>query len=123
MPAVLDSYALVALLFAARGHQRVLDLVEAAAGAHETLAIAAPNWVEVRYISERRAGARRWAEARERLLGFPLDIVPAPSMRRLGYTVGQAAPAPGLAALGGLARAFSPPRPAKPERRPVRATP
>lgn len=77
MPAVLDSYALVALLFAERGHQRVLDLVEAAARAHETLAIAALNWAEVRYVSERRAGARRWAEARERLLGFPLDIVAA----------------------------------------------
>lgn len=77
IPSVLDSYALLALLFAERGHQRVLDLVEQAARAAETLAIAAPNWAEVRYVSERKTGARRWAEARERLLGLPLDIIPA----------------------------------------------
>jgi predicted nucleic acid-binding protein len=74
---VLDSYALLALLFAERGHQRVLDLVEVAARTGETLAMAAPNWAEVRYVSERRAGALRWLEARERLLGLPLDIVAA----------------------------------------------
>jgi predicted nucleic acid-binding protein len=71
MPAVLDSYALVALLFAERGHQRVLDLVEATAGAHEMLAIAAPNWAEVRYISERKGRGAAVGGGPRAIAGLP----------------------------------------------------
>lgn len=75
--AVLDSYALLAFLFGERGHQRVLDLLQRMAAASQALLVAAPNWAEVRYVSQRKVGAARWGEAREKLLGLPLDIVPA----------------------------------------------
>jgi len=75
--AVLDSSALLAFLFGERGHQRVLDLLQRMAAVSQALLIAAPNWAEVRYVSQRKVGAARWGEAREKLLGLPLDIVPA----------------------------------------------
>ena len=75
--AVLDSYALLAFLFGERGHQRVLDLLQRRAAASQALLVAAPNWAEVRYVSQRKVGAARWADAREKLLGLPLDIIPA----------------------------------------------
>lgn len=74
---VLDSYALLAFLFGERGHQRVLDLLQRMAAASQALLVAAPNWAEVRYVSQRKVGAARWGEAREKLLGLPLDIIPA----------------------------------------------
>jgi predicted nucleic acid-binding protein len=39
--------------------------------------IAAPNWAEVRYIVERKVGLSEWLRVRARLLGLPLNIVPA----------------------------------------------
>lgn len=74
---VLDSYAVLAFLFQEKGHERVLELFEKAAQADQTLLIAAPNWAEVRYIVERKVGAARWQEARHKLLGLPLEVVPA----------------------------------------------
>ena len=74
---VLDSYALLAFLFGERGHQKVLDLLQRMAAASQALLVAAPNWAEVRYVSQRKVGAARWGEAREKLLGLPLDIIPA----------------------------------------------
>ncbi len=73
--AVLDSYALLAFLFGERGHQRVLDLLQRMAAASQALLVAAPNWAEVRYVSQRKVGAARWGDAREKLLGLPLDII------------------------------------------------
>jgi len=74
---VLDSYAVLAFLFQEKGHEKVLELFEKAAQADQALLIAAPNWAEVRYIVERKVGAARWHEARHKLLGLPLEIVPA----------------------------------------------
>lgn len=74
---VLDSYAVLAFLFQEKGHEKVLDLFEKAAQADQALLIAAPNWAEVRYIVERKVGAARWHEARHKLVGLPLEIVPA----------------------------------------------
>ncbi len=74
---VLDSYAILAFLFREKGHEKVLELFEKAAQADQTLLIAAPNWAEVRYIVERKVGLARWHEARHKLLGLPLEIVPA----------------------------------------------
>ena len=74
---VLDSYALLAFLFGERGHQKVLDLLQRMAAASQALLVAAPNWAEVRYVSQRKVGVARWGEAREKLLGLPLDIIPA----------------------------------------------
>ncbi len=74
---VLDSYAVIAFLFQEKGHEKVLDLFERAAHADQVLLIAAPNWAEVRYIVERKVGLARWHEARHKLLGLPLEIVPA----------------------------------------------
>ena len=74
---VLDSYAVLAFLFQEKGYEKVLDLFEKAARANQVLFIAAPNWAEVRYMVERRAGAGRWIEARYKLLGLPIEVVPA----------------------------------------------
>ena len=74
---VLDSYAVIAFLFQEKGHEKVLELFEKAAQADQPVFIAAPNWAEIRYIAERKVGAARWHEARHKLLGLPLDVVPA----------------------------------------------
>ena len=74
---VLDSYAILAFLFREKGHEKVLDLFEKAAQVDQSLFIAAPNWAEVRYIVERKAESARWSEVRHKLLGLPLEVVPA----------------------------------------------
>lgn len=74
---VLDSYALLAFLFREKGYEKVLDLFERAAQADRTLWVAAPNWAEVRYMVERKVGVARWNEARQKLLGLPLEVAPA----------------------------------------------
>ncbi|MBI4589784.1 MAG: type II toxin-antitoxin system VapC family toxin [Candidatus Rokubacteria bacterium] len=74
---VLDSYAVLAFLFQEKGYERVLDLFETAAQADRVAFIAAPNWAEVRYMVERKVGAARWQEVRHKLLGLPLEVVPA----------------------------------------------
>ena len=73
---VLDSYAVLAFLFQESGHEKVVSLLEKAAESDKTLLIAAPNWAEVRYMIERKAGLTRWQEARIKLLGLPIEIVP-----------------------------------------------
>lgn len=75
--AVLDSYAILAFLFGEAGHDKVGSLLERAAESDKVLLIAAPNWAEVRYMIERKAGAARWREVRAKLLGLPVEIVPA----------------------------------------------
>jgi len=74
---VLDSFAVLAFLFAERGHDKVLAALEKATDTDSDLLIAAPNWAEVRYIVERKVGFAKWQEVRGRLLGLPLEIVPA----------------------------------------------
>jgi predicted nucleic acid-binding protein len=74
---VLDSHAVLAFLFQERGHEKVLDLLEKAVQANQVLFVASPNWAEVRYIVERKVGVARWHEARQKLLGLPLEIVSA----------------------------------------------
>lgn len=73
---MLDSYAVLAFLFKQDGHEKVLALLEKAADADMKLLIAAPNWAEVRYMVERKAGAAQWPQTRTKLLGLPIDIVP-----------------------------------------------
>lgn len=84
---VLDSYALLAFLFKEKGHETVLNLLEEALTAGRKLPIASPNWAEVRYMVERKAGAARWPEVRTRLLGLPIDIVGAD--QELAETAGE----------------------------------
>jgi predicted nucleic acid-binding protein len=74
---VLDSYAVLAYLFAEPGHEKVVTLLEKAADSGKNVLIAAPNWAEIRYQVERKAGAAKWEEIREKLLGLPIEIVPA----------------------------------------------
>lgn len=74
---VLDSYAVLAFLFQEKGSEKVAELLEKAAKADKALFIVAPNWAEVRYMVERKAGAGKWAEVRHKLLGLPIEIVPA----------------------------------------------
>jgi uncharacterized protein len=75
--AVLDSYALLAFLFKEPGHDMVLALFEKAIDSGKRLLISAPNWAEVRYIAERKAGSAKWKEVRDKLLALPIDIVGA----------------------------------------------
>lgn len=74
---VLDSYAVLAFLFQEDGYEKVLDLFEKAAQADQNVLISAPNWAEVRYQVERKIGAARWSEVRLKLMGLPIEIVPA----------------------------------------------
>ncbi len=74
---VLDSYAVLAFLFKEKGHEIVLDLLEKAMESDNKLLIAAPNWAEVRYMVERKAGPDRWAEVRDKLLALPIKIIDA----------------------------------------------
>jgi uncharacterized protein len=74
---VLDSFAVLAFLFAEPGHEKVLAVLEKAAESDSNLLIAAPNWAEVRYIVERKVGLAEWREVRARLLGLPIEIVSA----------------------------------------------
>ncbi len=74
---VLDSYAVLAFLFKENGHETVLGLFEKAVDADKKLLIASPNWAEIRYMVERKAGAARWADVRAKLLGLPVEIVAA----------------------------------------------
>ena len=52
-------------------------MLEKAADTDSNLMIAAPNWAEVRYIVQRKVGLSEWLRVRARLLGLPLNIVPA----------------------------------------------
>jgi predicted nucleic acid-binding protein len=74
---VLDSYAVLSFLFKEAGHDKIFALFEKAIDADKKLLIAAPNWAEVRYMVERKAGATKWKEVRAKLLGLPIDIVNA----------------------------------------------
>lgn len=85
--AVLDSYALLAFLFKEKGHDIVLNLLEQALEVNRKLLLASPNWAEVRYIVERKAGSTRWAEVRTRLLGLPIEIIDAD--QELAETAGE----------------------------------
>lgn len=73
---VLDSYAVLAFLFQESGHEKVVNLLEKAAESDKTILIAAPNWAEVRYMIERKVGLAQWREARSKLLGLPIEVVP-----------------------------------------------
>jgi predicted nucleic acid-binding protein len=74
---VLDSYAVLAYLFAEVGSDKVIAVLEKAADAGKNALIAAPNWAEVRYQVERKTTAARWSEIRERLLALPIEVAPA----------------------------------------------
>lgn len=74
--AVLDSYAVLAFLFAETGNEKVGALFETAAESDKPLLIAAPNWAEIRYMIERKVGRVQWREVRAKLLGLPIEIVP-----------------------------------------------
>lgn len=73
---VLDSYAVLAYLFAESGHEKVVTLLDRAAKSGGNALIAAPNWAEVRYHVERKAGLSRWGEIRDKLLALPIEVVP-----------------------------------------------
>lgn len=74
---VLDSFALLVFLFKEKGHQKIVDVFDAAADDDETTLIAAPNWAEVRYIVQRKVGVERWSEVRSTILALPITVVPA----------------------------------------------
>lgn len=72
---VLDSFALLVFLFKEKGHQKLVDVFDAAADNDQTTLIAAPNWAEVRYIVQRKVGMERWSEVRSTILALPLEVV------------------------------------------------
>jgi predicted nucleic acid-binding protein len=74
---VLDSFALLVFLFKEKGHQKLVDVFDAATDDDQTTLIAAPNWAEVRYIVERKVGMERWSEVRPTILALPLQVVVA----------------------------------------------
>jgi predicted nucleic acid-binding protein len=75
--AVLDSYAVLAFLFREPGHEIVLSLLEKAVESDMPIFIASPNWAEIRYMIERKAGLEKWWQVREKLMGLPMEVVAA----------------------------------------------
>jgi predicted nucleic acid-binding protein len=73
--AVLDSYAVLAYLFGEPGHAKVVSVLERAAESGRNTFISAPNWAEIRYQVERKAGLAQWNAVSERLLALPLEVV------------------------------------------------
>jgi PIN domain nuclease of toxin-antitoxin system len=74
---VLDSFALLVFLFKEKGHQKIVDVFEAATDDGGITLMAAPNWAEVRYVVQRKVGVERWSEVRSTVLALPIQIVPA----------------------------------------------
>lgn len=74
---VLDSYAIITFLYKEKGYEKVLKLFEWAAENDVINYITAPNWAEVRYIVQRKVGAGKWDEVRQKLLSLPFEIIPA----------------------------------------------
>lgn len=74
---VLDSYAIITFLYKEKGHEKVLELFEWAAENDVLNYITSPNWAEVRYIVQRKVGAGKWEDVRQKLLNLPFEIVPA----------------------------------------------
>ena len=74
---VLDSYAVLAFLFKEKGYEKVVAVLEKASESDKPLLIAAPNWAEIRYQVERKAGGDAWLRTREKLLGLPIEVVSA----------------------------------------------
>jgi len=75
--AVLDSYAVLAFLFRESGYEKVTAALEKASESENLLLIAAPNWSEICYQVQRKVGRLKWQESRAKLLGLPIEVVPA----------------------------------------------
>jgi len=75
--AVLDSYALLAFLYQEKGYKEIGALLEKALETERPLLISAVNWAEVRYVTERKSGVDGWERSRPKILGLPIEIVPA----------------------------------------------
>ncbi len=74
---VLDSYAVLAFLFKEAGYEKVVAILEKASESENLLLIATPNWAEIRYQVERKVGRPKWRESRAKLLGLPIEVMPA----------------------------------------------
>ena len=74
---VLDSHAVLALLFAEDGAETVRQLFQEAAADRRDLFITAVNWAEVGYCVLREGGPADWDRSRSSLLQTPLHIVDA----------------------------------------------
>lgn len=75
--AVLDSYALLAFLRGEDGERMVLELLEKAGDRDQPLHMTEVNYAEVKYITLRKDGLRRWAEVASHLPALPLEFHPA----------------------------------------------
>ena len=76
---VLDSCALIAILFDETGAEEVEEMFSSAASADRPLYISAINWAEVLYIVRRRQGQAGVDKAQEFGRNMPIEIVPADS--------------------------------------------
>ena len=74
---VLDSFAVLACLCHEKGYALVLSLLERAVQARRAVLVTAPNWAEVRYRMEQKLGGDGWRNAKDTLLGFPIEVVSA----------------------------------------------
>jgi len=74
---VLDSHAVLALLFAEDGKDTVKQMFREAALDQRELYITTVNWAEVGYRVIRENGAADWEHSRTALLQTPLHIVEA----------------------------------------------
>lgn len=73
---VLDSFALLSVLFDEPGAEEVETLLSAAAAKNKLLYISAVNWAEVHYIVRRRQGQAGVDKLKEFGRNMPFEIVP-----------------------------------------------
>ena len=76
-PVVLDSYALLALLRAEPGADRVRQILEHAAEHNASVHMTEVNYAEVQYITRRKNGDAAWNVIADQLTAAPIEFHPA----------------------------------------------
>jgi predicted nucleic acid-binding protein len=76
-PVVLDSHALLALLRAEPGADRVRQILEHAAEHNASVHMTEVNYAEVQYITRRKHGDAAWKIIADQLTAAPIEFHPA----------------------------------------------
>jgi predicted nucleic acid-binding protein len=71
---VLDSFALLAFLRGEPGEEKVTALLELAGEGGQSLHMTEASYAEVKYMTMRKDGARRWAEIARELPTLPIEF-------------------------------------------------
>jgi len=73
---VLDSYALLAFLRGEPGEEKVTALLERAGERDQSVHMTEANYAEVKYITVRKDGVKRWEQIAHELRALPIEFHP-----------------------------------------------